>query len=129
MTRSILISSVIILFCIFACSPKIIVKYEKDSGSTCSLSLEDTLEIVLRSNPSTGYQWKMVSLDTTVLNNIDKSYIPDKVPKHTVGSGGKSIFHFVAVKKGGSQVKLIYNRPFEKGMPPIKNFVIMVKVR
>ncbi|MFO7890324.1 MAG: protease inhibitor I42 family protein [bacterium] len=129
MTRLIFICSVILLFCMVACSNKKIIKYDSDSGSTCTLSPRDTLEIVLKSNPTTGYEWKLTSLDTAVMKNIAKDYISDKVPGHTMGSGGRSIFSFVAVHHGSTRMKMIYHRSFEKDVAPVRIFTLRVKVR
>jgi len=130
MFRSILYYSVVLLLLYFsACSHETIVKYEDDSGSTCIMNYDDTLQVVLTSNPTTGYEWKVDSLDKTVLKITGKTYIPDKVPPGTAGAGGKTIFYFTAAEKGSTPLKLIYHRPFEKHKDPVKTFVISVKVR
>jgi len=130
MFRSILCCSLFLLLLYFsACSPETIVKDEDDAGSTCIMNSKDTLQIELTSNPTTGYEWKIDSLNRTVLKMTGKRYIPDKVPAHTAGAGGKSVFHFTAIDKGSAQIKLMYHRPFEKDKEPVKTFVIEVKVR
>lgn len=129
MVRLLLIHSLILFTFIADCSHKTIIKSENDSGGKCTMKPGDTLQVVLKSNPSTGYQWEIAAMDTTILKSIDKQYIPDKAPKHTTGSGGKSIFRFTGIKKGESNLRLIYDRPFEEGVAPIKTFKMMVQVR
>ena len=129
MKRPIFIFSIILLFCIVGCSHKKIIKYDNDSNTTCTLSSADTLEIILKSNPTTGYEWKITAIDTAVIQIIGKAYIPDKVPKHTMGAGGKSVFNFVAVHGGSTEMNLIYHRPFEKDVEPVRIFNLKVKVR
>ena len=111
------------------CSPVTIQKSEKDSGSSLKMNRGDTLEIVLKANPTTGYRWEVASVDSTILKNTGVEYKPDKVPRGIVGSGGKSILRFRATKKGETDLKLIYHRPFEKNVPPVKTFELTIIVK
>jgi inhibitor of cysteine peptidase len=89
----------------------------------------DNLEIVLKANPTTGYRWEVVSIDTSILKNTGAEYKADKVPPGIVGAGGKTIMRFKSIKKGETLLKLIYHRPFEKDVPPIKEFELNVVVK
>jgi len=87
----------------------------------------DTLEIVLKGNPTTGYMWEVASVDTTVLSQVCE---PEFRPKSDArGSGGKIIMRFKAVSVGHTLLKLIYHRPFEKNKPPIRVFSVTVIVK
>jgi inhibitor of cysteine peptidase len=108
---------------------KLIQVSEKDEGSTLKMIPGDTLELVLKTNPSTGYGWKIVSLDTNMLTMIQSQYIADKVIKNIVGSGGKSVKLFKALKKGESLIKLVYQRPFEEERSYIKKFTLTVIIQ
>ena len=99
----------------------------ENTASTIDIVVGDTLEIVLKGNPTTGYMWEVASVDTTVLSQVCE---PEFRPKSDArGSGGKIIMRFKAVSVGHTLLKLIYHRPFEKNKPPIKVFSVTVIVK
>jgi inhibitor of cysteine peptidase len=113
----------------FQCKPVTIKVSENDAGSTLEMKEGDSLEIILQANPTTGYRWEVASNDTSVLKNIGIEYQADKVPSGIVGSGGKTIMRFMAIKEGETFLQLVYRRPFEKDMPPVKKFELNVVVK
>ena len=113
----------------FQCKPVTIKVSENDAGSTLEMKEGDGLEIILQANPTTGYRWEVASNDTSVLKNIGIEYQADKVPSGIVGSGGKTIMRFMAIKEGETFLQLVYRRPFEKDMPPVKKFELIVVVK
>lgn len=123
------IVTLFIVVCSFQCEPVTVKKSEKDAGSTLEMKRNDNLEIVLKANPTTGYQWEIASIDTTILKNTGTEYKADKVPPGVVGSGGKSIIRFKAIKAGRTFLKLVYHRPFEGDAQPAKEFELNVIVK
>ena len=113
----------------FQCKPVTIKVSESGAGSILEMKKGDSLEIVLQANPTTGYRWEVASNDTSVLKNIGIEYQADKVPSGIVGSGGKTIMRFMAIKEGETFLQLVYRRPFEKDMPPVKKFELIVVVK
>jgi inhibitor of cysteine peptidase len=99
---------------------------ENDSGRTVEILIDDELEVTLPANPTTGYVWEVSSLDSTVLR-VDKSdfFAGDKA----IGSGGLEVIKFQVIAVGKSIVRLIFHRPFEKNMPPLKTFEVTVNIR
>lgn len=126
-----------LLFCVPIClcvacasSPRgIVTKSDADAGSTVELSRGDTLALVLKANPTTGYGWVVATVDTTILREIGAHYVPDDVPKGIVGSGGRSFLRFEAVESGKTAVQLEYKRSWETAKPPAKTFEIEVLVQ
>jgi inhibitor of cysteine peptidase len=98
---------------------------EKDAGRVIRIYAGDQLQIVLEANPSTGYTWEPISIDTKVLKPGDTDYVPDA---RDFGSGGRMMLRFKAVARGQTSLKLVYHRPFEKDTPPRNMFEIMVHV-
>ena len=99
---------------------------ESDSGKTVELSVGNELEVVLPGKPTTGYVWVVSSLDTALLSHVHTDFIADT---NAIGAGGMEIFRFKAVAVGKSEIKLIFHRPFEQKVPPIKTFSFTVIIR
>lgn len=123
-----ILTLLVIIFTV-TCHKTTIKKSEKDTGSTLEMNTGDNLEIVLKANPTTGYEWEVASVDSSILSKTGTEYKADVVPKGIVGSGGKSIHRFKAIKIGKTFLKLSYRRPFEKNVPPVKTFGITVVVK
>lgn len=99
---------------------------ETDSGKTVEICVGDELEVVLPGNPTTGYVWELSSLNSTVLR-VEK---PDFVASDKAfGSGGMEIIKFHGIAGGIGLVRLIFHRPFERNMPPLKTFEVTVIIR
>ena len=97
-----------------------------DSGRTIKMKPDDSLKIVLDSNPTTGYQWKALSWDTGVIEQIGKPVYKSR--SEAIGSGGELTFYFKALSTGQTTLKFIYYRAFEKDVPPIKSFKVTIVV-
>lgn len=100
--------------------------YQIDSGRTIKVGPGDTVEIVLDSNPTTGYQWEALPWDTEVIEQIDKPVYKSR--SKAIGSGGELTFYFKALSTGQAPLKFIYFRAFEKDVPPIKSFQVTIVV-
>ncbi len=100
---------------------------ESDAGGSIALRVGDKLEVVLSGNPTTGYQWEIGAGDAAILRpSGEPLFVADS---SAVGSGGKFTFSFEAVGAGQTGLKLIYHRPFEKGVPPLQTFQVTVTVK
>ena len=99
---------------------------ESDSGKTVEMFVGDELEVVLPGKPTTGYVWEVSALDSTSLRQGKTDFIADT---NAIGAGGMEIFRFKAIAVGRSGVKLIFHRPFEQNVPPIKTFEVTVIIK
>lgn len=100
---------------------------ERDLGSSLELHPGDRVEVVLSGNPTAGYQWEGSSWDETVLKLLGQpSYQQHSA---AIGSGGEFTFIFEAVAVGQTKVELVYRRPFERTVKPLKTFEITTVVR
>ena len=99
---------------------------EPQAGSQAVLQAGDMLQVNLEGNPSTGYMWSVESLDAAVLKVVGE---PEFHPASSaLGASGTVMYRFKAVGTGQTTLKLIYSRPFEKGVPPLKTFAASVLV-
>ena len=100
--------------------------HQIDSGRFLNIETDDTLEIVLDSNPTTGYQWEVLPWDTEIIEETDKPAYESK--SDVIGSGGRITFYFKAFSPGRTSLRFIYYRSFEKNMPPAKTFEVNIVV-
>jgi predicted secreted protein len=95
---------------------------------TIEVPLGKNALISLESNHTTGYMWQLAKpLDKDILELINTQYITTETG--LIGAGGKEAWNFKALKKGSTEVSLVYVRPWEKDKPPARQaaFVIIVK--
>ena len=86
--------------------------------------------VTLESNPSTGYRWEWVDHQDSIVEQIGEAQFK---PRETgdpplVGAGGWESFDFKAVHPGQMTLKLVYRRPWEEGVEPLKTFSLQVTV-
>ncbi len=75
------------------------------------MSKDKTVQMLLESNPSTGYSWELVeSDDNTVRQEGDSTY----ESRGLLGGTAKQTIEVKANKEGFAEVKLIYKRPWEQ---------------
>lgn len=70
-----------------------------------NVTVNETFEIALPSNPSTGYSWT-VEYDDDYLELVNQSYEPSGTG--LIGSGGDEIFTFSAVEAGETNIDFTY---------------------
>ena len=119
----------ILLIAIFmAHGPREVKLTTADNGSEIELKKGQSLVITLEANPTTGYTWEVVEpLDEQVLRQVGE--IEFKPESDLVGAGGVQIIQFKIVSAGRTALKLVYHRPWEKDVEPLKTFSIQVVAR
>lgn len=101
---------IILLILVLFCSIKCVFADE----ITLKTKVGEEFQIVLTSNPTTGFRWTLEKrLDKNKINLVSSDYIPDK--PQLVGSGGNEVWVFKAVKSGKAKIFFEYSRPWEKG--------------
>ena len=100
---------------------------EADAGHQIELRTGDTLEITLPLNPTTGFQWEVSDLDSTILRPVGEPIF--KPSSNAVGSGGQVTLHFESVRAGQTALRLILHRPFETDVAPMQTFEVTVIVK
>jgi inhibitor of cysteine peptidase len=66
--------------------------------------------VTLASNPSTGYEWKLLSTNRRVVRLVSHRYVAPKVERP--GAGGKEIWRFAARARGTVTLVFGYLRPW-----------------
>lgn len=134
--RLVLSTSLIALVLTSGCATKerIVTVTESANGSTVSIGAGDRIRVELPSNPSTGYSWQTMELNSWVLARTKRPvYTPDSAGgadrQRMVGSGGQLMFEYEAIGVGTSPVRIAYSRQWETNAAPAKTFQVTVVVK
>jgi len=97
----------------------------KDDGRQIELNEGQLLLVGLEGNPSTGYMWEVEEGSEEIIRQVGEiEFHPES---DLLGAPGKQILRFQAVGPGQTTLKLVYHRPWEKGVEPAKTFSIKVE--
>jgi predicted secreted protein len=77
------------------------------NGTSMRLHERDLLVVSLPGNATTGFAWRVRSVDRKVLELLSSKYVPRK-SGGKVGTGGTYVFRFMAVAAGKTTLKLGY---------------------
>lgn len=97
-----------------------------DNGKTIIVSVKKDFVIKLKANPSTGYDWQTLKIDTNIIKLKQTSYKPDRdIP----GSSSMERITFTSLAKGKTVLTLGYLRAWEGRSSMVDSFEVTVKVR
>lgn len=105
---------------------RLIAVNESNNDQEYSLAPGHTLNLMLNSNPTTGYRWT-ASYDEEMLALVGKDYQSDTQSGNLVGQGGHDFWRFKALKTGSTEIKMTYSRPWES-VQPLKTFTLKVTI-
>lgn len=106
-------------------SASVITIDEKTNGKTIDITKGKQLKIVLKSNPSTGFDWSYdKSPNSTILKELEMKYESDS---DLPGAPGKDIFLYDTLSAGSTEILLKYSQSWEK-VKPEKTYKIKVNV-
>jgi inhibitor of cysteine peptidase len=98
-----------------AASPSLLPE-PSDPTQLITLQTGEAFDIVVPSNPSTGYHWAIIpELDETIVQSTGQSYVAEQpiLP----GSGGMDVWTFQAVGAGETTIVLGYYPPDNENDP------------
>ena len=99
-----------------------------DMTNTIKTTAGKEFVITLDANVTTGYEWQLTKpIDDSLIKLVHSEYVPDKTG--LVGSGGKSIWTFKAVRSGETQISFKYIRPWEKNIPPTREAKYIINIQ
>jgi len=98
----------------------------EDSGSTVNLSVDDVFEIDLETSGTTGYIWKLMNYDTTVVVLVGEPEFKSKDDR--IGSAGIKTYKFKTVANGATDLLLVYRKRWEEHEQHPKMFKMKVVV-
>lgn len=96
-----------------------------------SLAVGEELEVVLCSNPSTGFSWGDAGIaDPGVLGLVDRSFAgPGAATPAVVGAAGNDVLVVRGLASGTTTLSLAYGQPWAGGTAGAWSYVLTVTVR
>ena len=82
----------------------------------------------LASNPTTGYQWSVLG-DAAPLKFVELDCAADPQAAGRMGARGTQTLRFNAKSSEKAELKLGYQRQWERDAPPKKTFSVIIVVR
>jgi len=76
------------------------------------LRVGDEMTMSMRGNPTTGFTWRIKSVDRSILELLGSKYVPAKHPPGVARTGGTFFFRFRALTRGHALVRFVYSRSF-----------------
>ncbi|MFO1120099.1 MAG: protease inhibitor I42 family protein [Rhodospirillales bacterium] len=98
---------------------------ETANGRTLAVELNQTFEICLRENPTTGYRWSFDADGSPFAVLVDGSF---QSGGDRPGAGGIHRWRFRAAEPGSTKIALSYRRPWEQGVQPEQTFALTVRI-
>ena len=98
-------------------------------GRSYSVAAGTTLELELAANPSTGYEWQIGSVDTTIVAPRGAEFEPNEAARSGAdGAGGTQTWRFAARAPGSTRLVMLYRRPWEPPTAHTDTFAVNVTV-
>jgi inhibitor of cysteine peptidase len=108
--------------------PGTVILDEKGNGTTVQVVKGADLDIELRSNVTTGYDWYLSGALPSQLTTLTDTYETTGEPG-VVGAGGVHVFTYRAAQTGTGTLRLTYVRPWETGVAPKAVYTLTVVVK
>jgi len=84
-------------------------------GVNYKIAVGNSFEVVLPSNPTTGYKWELTDLTEGVLEKVKDNYkTSKKYADNIVGAGGEETWTFKVIADERSHIVMEYRRPWDK---------------
>ena len=113
MQRFFVLTLFILLFAATGCTNRLT---ETDTAVPLEVSTEETFDIVLAANMTTGYEWRLAEpLDESVVQFEAQEYKSEQ--SNAEGAGGFDVWTFKATSPGTSQIVLGYYPPDGSDIP------------
>jgi predicted secreted protein len=107
-----------VVLLLVACSSVHDVSDAPAATTATPVKVGDEVQITLDANPTTGYVWESVNLDTTRLEQLGMfDYQSDTEEQSLYGAPVKVTARFKAIAPGATTVTMVYRRPFETNAP------------
>lgn len=98
------------------------------AGDNINVKANNTFQISLTSNPTTGYSWSLSpSYDPAIVKQMSNNFVAST--NGQVGASGTETWTFKGLKSGTTTLSFIYSRSWETDVPPVKTESYQVTVK
>jgi len=87
----------------------------------------EVLIVSLEGNPTTGYIWEINTINERFIRPIGKAEF--RSDSRLCGAPGINTFRFKAIRAGRTILRLVYHRPWERGVKPFETYYLQIEVR
>lgn len=102
---------------------------QKGIKTDYEISKNETFEITMKSNPTTGYTWKWIKdKSSQIVDSVSATYVQDKKGADMVGVGGTVIWKFKGKEAGIDTLIFENSRSWEKNAA-VETKKVVVKVK
>jgi inhibitor of cysteine peptidase len=130
--RSLVAAGVVLAVLLFAASAalasRIVRVGPRANGGHVVLHRGDRLIVSLPGNATTGYSWRVRTVNRALVKPLGVTYVPKKVTPPTVGAGGTFVLRFQAIADGTTVLRLVYVQSGNVSARPAKTFALKVFV-
>ena len=128
--RTVVVMSFFLILALFSgCGTKGTSLTDADNGKQIAVKSGDLVTLTLVSNPTTGYSWQVMEIDSAILvQDGEPEYKQSPGSEGLVGAGGTETFRFKVVGSGETTLNLGYMRPWES-VQPTETFKVQVVVQ
>ncbi|MBF2079466.1 MAG: protease inhibitor I42 family protein [Synechococcales cyanobacterium T60_A2020_003] len=99
---------------------------QADNGRTIDIWVGDRLDVNLRENPTTGFQWGIDQNNDEVLRVEGAEYIsPTTSP---IGGAGQRTFTFIGQQSGTAELRLKLWREWQGESSVVERFTVTIQV-
>ncbi|HEX2922666.1 MAG TPA: protease inhibitor I42 family protein [Chloroflexota bacterium] len=106
-------------------------EYLKVADTPRSVKVGDRFDVILKSNPTTGFKWSLaLPYEEGPVRLVGSRYEASPLSNSTppvVGAGGEEVWTFEAVSKGTAYLAFNYQRPWES-VQPVQRYAVAVRV-
>ncbi|HPI74464.1 MAG TPA: protease inhibitor I42 family protein [bacterium] len=126
MNHLVIASAPLILLSLFSAGGKTVMITQAQNQSKVRVKKDASFQLLLNANPTTGFDWRIVSYDSAIIQIKQKSFIQSET--HRMGAPGKQVFKFKAIAAGATDLRLIYARPWERATAEADSFRVHIIV-
>lgn len=126
MNHLVIASLPLFLLGFFSTAGKTVMITQAQNQSKVKVKKDANFQVLLNANPTTGFDWRILSYDSTVIEIKKKSFI--KSDTQRMGAPGKQVFKFKAIAAGTTDLRLIYVRPWERATSEADSFRVQIIV-
>ncbi|PWE17178.1 hypothetical protein DDZ18_05635 [Marinicauda salina] len=99
---------------------------ETDDGRRVELSTGAVFQVRLRATPGTGYGWTVSEPAPPELALLSDEL--EGPAEAAPGAEESHVFRFRAVEPGTAELRMVYRRPWEAGVEPLRTFSLHIEI-